>query len=58
MIPVEEARRLRALNYARQKGMVSDAKKLLKLTTELNAEIAVAELQVMLTRPAPKAGPD
>jgi hypothetical protein len=38
--PLEEARRLRALNEARQKGIVSDTNKLLKLTTELNAEIA------------------
>lgn len=38
--PREEARRLRALNEARQKGLVSDTNKLLKLTTELNAEIA------------------
>ena len=45
--PLEEARRLRALNYAREKGMVSDAKKLLKLTTELNAEIAVANSGVL-----------
>jgi hypothetical protein len=37
---LEEARRLQALNIARQKGMVSDANKLLKLTTELNEEIA------------------
>src|ERR1700746_2712125 len=36
----EEARRMRALNEARQKGIVSDTNKLLKLTTELNAEIA------------------
>jgi hypothetical protein len=38
--PAEEARRLQALNAARQKGIVSDANKLLKLTTELNEEIA------------------
>src|ERR1700687_3766872 len=37
---LEEARRLRALNESRQKGIVSDTNKLLKLTTELNAEIA------------------
>ncbi len=37
---VEEARRMQALNEARQKGMVSDANKLLKLVTELNEEIA------------------
>ena len=38
--PVEEARRMQALNFARQKALVSDANKLLKLTTELNEEIA------------------
>jgi hypothetical protein len=38
--PVEEARRMQALNIARQKALVSDANKLLKLTTELNEEIA------------------
>ncbi|MGA9669351.1 MAG: hypothetical protein WBQ94_09095 [Terracidiphilus sp.] len=38
--PLEEARRMQALNIARQKAMVSDANKLLKLTTELNEEIA------------------
>ena len=40
--PAEEARRLRALNIERQKRVVSDANKLLKLTTEFNAEIARA----------------
>jgi hypothetical protein len=40
--PAEEARRLRALNVERQKRVVSDANKLLKLTTEFNAEIARA----------------
>jgi len=40
--PVEAARRLRALNIARQKAIVSDTNKLLKLATELNAEIARA----------------
>jgi hypothetical protein len=40
--PEEEQRRLRALNAERQKRVVSDAKKLLKLTTDLNSEIANA----------------
>jgi hypothetical protein len=40
--PEEEQRRLRALNAQRQKRVVSDANKLLKLTTELNLEIANA----------------
>jgi hypothetical protein len=40
--PAEQARRLRALNIERQKRVVSDANKLLKLTTEFNAEIARA----------------
>jgi hypothetical protein len=34
-----EERRLRAMNADRQKSMVSDARKLLQLVTELNAEI-------------------
>jgi hypothetical protein len=38
--PSEEARRLRALNVERQKRVVSDSNKLLKLTNELNTEIA------------------
>jgi len=40
--PVFQERRMRALNTERQKEMVSDTDKLLKLTTELNAEIAHA----------------
>jgi Spy/CpxP family protein refolding chaperone len=35
----EQEKRLRALNADRQKSMVSDANKLLKLVTELNAEL-------------------
>jgi hypothetical protein len=38
--PVEEERRLRLLNVERQKSLVSDAGKLLKLAGELNAEVA------------------
>jgi hypothetical protein len=38
----EQARRLRALNVERQKRVVADANRLLKLTTEFNAEIARA----------------
>jgi hypothetical protein len=38
--PVEAERRLRALNEMRQKSIVSDTNKLLKLANELNAEIA------------------
>jgi len=40
--PSEEQRRLRALNAQRQKRVVSDANKLLKLTTEFNLEIVHA----------------
>jgi hypothetical protein len=40
--PSEEQRRLRALNAQRQKRIVSDASKLLKLTTEFNLEITHA----------------
>jgi hypothetical protein len=39
---VAEARRLRQLNEARQKSMVADANKLLKLAAELNAEMAAS----------------
>jgi hypothetical protein len=35
----DQDRRLRALNIERQKAMVSDAKKLLKLANELNADV-------------------
>jgi len=38
--PFQDEKRLRALNTARQKAMVSDTEKLLRLTSELNAEIA------------------
>jgi len=37
---LEQEKRLRALNVERQKAMVSDTKKLLKLATELNSEVA------------------
>lgn len=38
--PAEDEKLLRALNADRQKSMVSDANKLLRLVNELNAEIA------------------
>jgi hypothetical protein len=38
--PTEAARRMRALNTMRQKALVSDTDKLLKLANELNAEIS------------------
>ena len=38
--PIEEEKRLRLLNAQRQKAMVADAAKLLKLAGELNAEVA------------------
>ncbi|MGA2167001.1 MAG: hypothetical protein ABSG62_02240 [Terracidiphilus sp.] len=38
--PIEAEKRLRALNAERQKSMVSDTNKLLKLASELNAEIS------------------
>lgn len=38
--PMQEQHRLKLLNAARQKSMVSDADKLLKLVNELNDEIA------------------
>ena len=40
--PVAQQRRLRALNIERQKEMVADANKLLKLAKELNDEVAAA----------------
>ena len=38
--PIQEERWLRGLNIERQKMMVSDANKLLKLASELNAEVS------------------
>ena len=38
--PIQEVRWLRGLNVERQKEMVSDTNKLLKLASELNAEIS------------------
>jgi hypothetical protein len=40
--PMMAERRIRALNIERQKQMVSDAAKLLKLAQELNSEVAAA----------------
>lgn len=37
--PANEARRLRALNAMRQKSLVADTNKLLKLAADLNAEV-------------------
>jgi hypothetical protein len=42
--PMMAERRLRALNIERQKQMVSDAAKLLKLAQELNSEVASANM--------------
>lgn len=42
MDPVFSARRLRALNEARQKVVVSDTEKLLRLAQEVSAEAQVA----------------
>lgn len=39
---IDQERRLRALNADRQKSMVSDTDKLLKLANELNIEVAAA----------------
>jgi hypothetical protein len=38
--PVDDERRLRALNAERQKSLVSDTNKLLKLASELNEEVS------------------
>jgi hypothetical protein len=40
--PVEQEKRLRALNALRQKSLVEDTNKLLKLAAELNAEVSSA----------------
>ena len=40
--PVEYEKRLRALNALRQKSLVEDTNKLLKLAAELNAEVSSA----------------
>lgn len=45
--PVMAERRLRALNIERQKQMVSDANKLLKLAKELNDEVAGAHADAL-----------
>jgi hypothetical protein len=42
--PAEEEKRLRALNAERQKSLVADANKLLKLARELDAEVSAANL--------------
>jgi hypothetical protein len=41
--PFQDERRLRALNAERQKAMVIDTERLLRLVTELNAEISAAD---------------
>lgn len=43
--PITQERRLRALNIERQKEMISDANKLLKLAKELNDEVASAHAE-------------
>jgi hypothetical protein len=43
--PITAEKRLRALNIERQKQMVSDANKLLKLARELNDEVAAAHAE-------------
>lgn len=45
--PVFQDRRIRQLNIERQKEMVSDSEKLLKLTSELNAEIAKSNAKAL-----------
>lgn len=45
--PMITERRLRALNMERQKEMVSDANKLLKLARELNAEVAGQKTEML-----------
>jgi hypothetical protein len=45
--PMDEEKILRALNADRQKSMVSDTNKLLKLVNELNAEVARNSLDLL-----------
>ena len=47
--PISQERRLRALNIERQKEIVSDANKLLKLAKELNDEVASAHAESLTT---------
>ncbi|MGD0860895.1 MAG: hypothetical protein ABR912_16495 [Terracidiphilus sp.] len=46
---VEEAKRLRALNALRQKSLVEDTNKLLRLAAELNAEVSSAHPDALTT---------
>jgi len=46
---LQEQQRLRALNAARQKSLVSDTNKLLKLVNELNEEIARSSADTLTT---------
>jgi hypothetical protein len=46
---VAQERQMRALNAERQKSMVSDTNKLLKLVTELNAEVSNANSDMLST---------
>jgi hypothetical protein len=52
----EEARRLRAINLARQHEMASDANKLVKLTNELNAELVRSKSETMTRAQLRKLG--
>jgi hypothetical protein len=45
--PIRQERRLKAANADRQKSMVEDTNRLLKLTTELNAEVNGGHSQVL-----------
>jgi hypothetical protein len=48
--PVQVEKQLRLINAERQKSMISDASKLLKLAAELNAEVAAAQHTGSFTR--------
>lgn len=52
----EEARRLRALNIARQHEIASDTNKIVKLTNELNAEIARSKSETLTRAQLRKLG--
>jgi hypothetical protein len=53
---IDQEKRLRALNADRQKSMVSDTNKLLKLANELNAEVSTANSQSLTPAQLHKLG--
>ncbi len=56
--PILAARRVRALNIARQNSLVADTDKLLRMARELNTEIAAADADSLTPMAAAQAGRD